>query len=67
MARYTLHVEDEDFENTLSFDADNLDDVLMFFKMFIQGSGFTWVQGELEFVQEDTEHSIFYFDTERNR
>ncbi len=65
MSLFTLHVEDEGFSNTLTFEAENIDDVLMYTKMFIQGSGFSWVQGELQFV--DDTHSPQYFDTERNR
>ena len=70
--RYTLQCSDESYANTLEFEAEQLDDVLMYVKMFIQGSGFTWVQGELQFVDEEAYvdpviHSDAFYDFGRNR
>ena len=68
--KYTLKSELEDFKNTLEFEAETLDEVLENIRIFLMGTGFTWVQGDLAFVEEETyvaPHSSFYFDTERNR
>lgn len=71
--KFTLQSYDEDYANTLEFEAEQLDDILMYMKMFIQGSGFTWVQGELQFVDDleyakpEQLHSEAFFDFGRNR
>lgn len=74
MARYKLicdHSCDLDTHVvTHEFDAEVLDDVLDNFKQFLMGVGFTWIDGELQFVKEspiEVGHSEHYFDKGRNR
>jgi uncharacterized protein involved in tellurium resistance len=68
MTRYTLNSTDGEFSNTLEFEAEHINEVLMYMMMFLQGSGFTWLQGELDVVDPETAgKSHHYFDTERNR
>ena len=64
MTKYTLQATDGDYATTVEFEAEQLDDILMYMKMFIQGAGFTWVQGDLQFVEDD--HAPCYYDFGRN-
>lgn len=74
MARYKLicdHSCDLDTHVvTHEFDAEVLDDVLDNFKQFLMGAGFTWLNGELVFVEENPNKagkSEHFFDKDRNR
>ncbi len=70
MTRYTLNATDGDYSNTLEFEAEQIEDILMYFKMFLQGSGFTWIQGDLGIVGDESEvtsHSPYYYDIGRNK
>ena len=53
---------------THEFNAETLDEVLENMKQFLMGAGFTWVEGDLQFVDDlaYARHANFY-DTERNR
>jgi hypothetical protein len=68
MTRYTLNATDGEYSTTVEFDAEQIDDILMYMKMFLQGAGFTWIQGELQIVEDEPiQHNAYYYDTERNR
>ena len=65
-------------ETTVEFTVDNINDVLEQFELFLKGCGFQF-NGKLDIVPDeeyygleesegqDLEHSIQYFDTERNK
>ena len=41
-------------ETLMTFEADQIEDVLSYFEQFLQGAGYTWIKpGELQLVQEE--------------
>jgi hypothetical protein len=69
MAKYKLKMQDDNYKNTLEFEADGLEDVVANMEIFLKGNGF-FFDGALDIhtgeVQKNAMHYVCRQTTDRD-
>ena len=69
MSKFTFHCDQDGLENTMTFECETWDEAVENFELFLRGAGFVFAEGaNLQMVEpEESLHSSYYFDPERNQ
>jgi len=70
MNKFTFHCDQNGLENTMTFECETWDVAVENFELFLRGIGYVFNKdATLQIVEPEEEsiHSPFYFDTNRNR